>query len=272
MLFKEKFLLKTYKRYINTKVLREALLDMTSSSASNKSEKIKEELLKLDTIEAKIVEKPDNKVYEDILQNIQESKNLLKSVRENLFLSRKNELNLNIKVEEVDVLTEKKVIINLNDKVSYLKDEQHFMGDIINNNADTINNMQKNGEIISNMNKSIWNISWLEPFFNFMHNHSTLVFTVGSGMLLGGILYLNSFGYINIGSLLTRIGINLFNTTTNTTQVPNTNLNPIHITIENTANNAREISSGFFRELGKKLLVVIDIYIEKLKDKRQKYS
>jgi hypothetical protein len=103
-----------------------------------------------------------------------------------------------------------------------------------------------------------------------MHNHSTLIFTVGSGILLGGILYLNSFGYINIGSLLSRIGINLFNT--NIPQSSSTNVNPIHITIDNTGNNTREVASGFFRELGKKLLVVIDLYIEKLKDKRQKYG
>jgi hypothetical protein len=105
-----------------------------------------------------------------------------------------------------------------------------------------------------------------------MYNHSTLIFTVSSGMLLGGILFLNSFGYINIGSLLTRLGINLFNTNSNIPQSTSTTSNPIHITIENPQNNERQISSGFFRELGKKLLVVIDLYIEKLKDKRQKYG
>src|SRR3954469_508063 len=103
-----------------------------------------------------------------------------------------------------------------------------------------------------------------------MHNHSTLIFTVGGGMLLGGMLFLTNFGYINIGSLVARLGLNLFNT--ETPQASSTNVNPIHITIDNTGNNTREVASGFFRELGKKLLVVIDLYIEKLKDKRQKYS
>lgn len=272
MILKEYSLLKIYKRNINTKVLREALFDMATSSGSNKSENIKEELFKLDTIEAKTIEKPDNKVYEDILQNIQESENLLDVVREKLVLAKKNELNLNIKVEEVDVSTDKKVIVNLNDKIEFFKDKRIFSETKVNDNGSIINTINERNELISNTKKNIYDINWLQPFFDFMHNHSTLVFTVGSGILLGGILYLNSFGYINIGSLLTRIGINLFNTDTNLPQSSSTNVNPIHITIENTGNNTREVASGFFRELGKKLLVVIDLYIEKLKDKRQKYS
>lgn len=270
MRLKEYILLKIYKRNINTKVLREALFDMASFNRSNKSENIKEELFKLDTIEAKTIEKPDNKVYEDILQNIEESEILLNNVRDKLVLAKKNELNLNIKVEEVDVLTDKKVIVNLNDKIEFFKDKRIFSETKVNDNEGIINTINERNELISNTKKNIYDINWLQPFFDFMHNHSTLVFTVGSGILLGGMLYLNSFGYINIGSLLTRIGINLFNT--NIPQSSSTNVNPIHITIENTGNNTREVASGFFRKLGKKLLVVIDLYIEKLKDKRQKYG
>lgn len=265
MIFKQNILLKTYKRYINTKILHEALLDMNAFSVSNKSENIKENLFYLETIEG-----PDNKVYEDILQNIQESENLLSIVRDNLILSKKNELNLNIKVEEVVISNDKKIITNLNDKASYFKDERDFIEITLDDVTNFSDNTNTAINILNNTRKNLWDIAWLQPFFDFMHNHSTLVFTVGGGMLPGGILYLNNFGLINIGSLVTRLGLNLFNSSL--PQSTSTNVNPIHITVENSQNNVREISSGFFRELGKELLVVIDLYIEKLKDNRMKYK
>lgn len=271
MIYKAPILLKTYKRYINTKVLREALVDMNISSASNKLENIKDNLFKLETIEVKTETKPDTTVYEDVLQNIRESENYLEIVRENLVLTKKNQLNLEIKVVEVKDLNGKEVINNLNDKTVFFRDEKSLLENVPKDNVDTINFMNKNNEIIVNTNKSIWDISWLQPFFDFMHNHSTLVFTVGGGMLLGGMLFLTNFGYINIGSLVARLGLNLFNTSL-PQQVSNPLPPSINITVENPQNNVREISSGFFRELGKKLLVVIDLYIEKLKDNRLKYK
>lgn len=279
MIYRTNNLLKTYKRYINTKVLREALIDMTASSATSKSERLKEDILRLDTMQVKreTIEK-NNQVHEDILTNIQESENLLRNVREDLALVKKTQLNLNIKVEQVEKLKEKRIINNLNEKTEYFKEdlntEQLVSQDIISYS----NNVEKGSNIINNNIKSIWDISWLQPFTDFMHNHSTLVFTIGGGVLLGGILFLSNFGPINIGSLLARIGINLFGASSSVT-TPLNNSSPIHITIENSGtglsnseNNNRQISSGFFKELGKKLLEMIDLYIEKLKDGRTKYK
>lgn len=47
-------------------------------------------------------------------------------------------------------------------------------------------------------------------YLDFMHNHSTLVLTIGSGLVIGGMWYMNNVGAINIGSLLTRLGIQIF--------------------------------------------------------------
>jgi len=274
MIFRTNILLKTYKRNINTKVLREALFDMNISSTSNKSENIKEDLCKLETLEVKAESIVNhNIIHEDILTNIYESEKILENLREDLDLVKKTQLNLNIKVEEVAVSNEKKILINLNEKVGFFNEERAFGKNILNDNENFIDTINERSHSINNINKSLWDLPWLQPFFDFIHNHSTLVFTVGGGMLLGGVLFLSNFGYINIGSLLTRIGINLFSSNTATVPQP-INSSPININIQNpnSENNVREISSGFFRQLGKKLLEVIDLYIEKLKDGRAKYK
>jgi hypothetical protein len=43
--------------------------------------------------------------------------------------------------------------------------------------------------------------------------------------------------------------------------------NPIEASVSN-----RNIATGFFRQLGVKVLELIDIYIERLKEKKQKYK
>jgi hypothetical protein len=159
MIFKENILLKTQKRNINTKVLREALFDMASSSASNKSENIKDNLFKLETIEVKTETKPDNTVYEDVLQNIRESENYLKIVRENLVLTKKNQLNLDIKVEEVKDFNGKEVINNLNDKTIYFKDEHSFIEITSKDVTNYSNNTSTALDIASNIRKGILDIS-----------------------------------------------------------------------------------------------------------------
>lgn len=277
MIYKTNFLLKTYKRYINTKVLREALSDMTASSTTSKSQKLKEDIFRLDTMQAKTetIEK-NNQVHEDILTNIQESENLLRNLREDLDLIKKTQLNLNIKVEKVETIHTEKIIDNLNDKTQYFSEKRNFMEINVEDALNFTSNDNTSINLANNIRKSVFDISWLQPFADFMHNHSTLVFTVGGGMLLGGILFLSNFGPINIGSLLARIGISLFGASSNSSIVQPVNSNPIHITIESSnispENNTRQISSGFFKELGKKLLEMIDLYIEKLKDGRTKYK
>lgn len=272
MKFRKNILLKTYKRYINTKVLREALIDMTASSISNRTTSLKQDIFRLETLEVKAETTVNNNIiHEDILTNILESEKILENLRKDLDLIKKTQLNLNIKVENADILQKENIINNLNDKVGYYQAEETHVISSTNMDSRLLNRLNNTDIIISNTNKSIWDVSWLQPFFDFMHNHSTLVFTVGGGMLLGGMLYLNSFGIINIGSLVTRLGLNLFGTSTSTVSQP-INSNPININIQNPENNVRQISSGFFKELGKKLLEVIDLYIEKLKDGRIKYK
>lgn len=82
---------------------------------------------------------------------------------------------------------------------------------------------------------------------------------------------MNSVGIINIGSLLAKLGITIFSG--NSSQNSNMLTRPIEITqpiSQNQSNN--EIGRGFFRQLGQKVLELIDIYIERMKDKRQNYK
>lgn len=75
---------------------------------------------------------------------------------------------------------------------------------------------------------------------------------------------------INIGALLNRLGINITTRLIEPTNISNTNIELPSTSI----NNHEQASTGqhFFRELGKKGLQLIALYIEKMKDKRQKYS
>lgn len=85
---------------------------------------------------------------------------------------------------------------------------------------------------------------------------------------MGGIWYLNNVGIINIGSLLTRLGIQIFTGNGNNNQ---NNVQPPPITLPTTSNES-EIGRGFFRQLGQKVLTLLDVFIENLKNKKQKYK
>jgi hypothetical protein len=83
---------------------------------------------------------------------------------------------------------------------------------------------------------------------------------------MGGMWYMNNIGYLNIGSLLSRLGITIWAGKTGAT---------IERGLENVvakSNENNNITRGFFRQLGERVLEIIDIYIEKMKEKRQKYK
>ena len=115
-----------------------------------------------------------------------------------------------------------------------------------------------------------------------MHNHSTLVLTIGSGLVMGGMWYMNNIGYINIGSLLTRLGIQIFSGTSaqNSGSITIPGFSPSESTgnihrnqvVEGNNNEASEIGRGFFRQLGEKVLKLIDALIVKMESKQQKYK
>ncbi len=78
---------------------------------------------------------------------------------------------------------------------------------------------------------------------------------------------MNNVGMINIGSLLTRLGLQIFSNPTN-------QQTPIVITSGTSENIGRtgDISRSFFRELGAKVLKLIDVLIAKMESKSQKYK
>lgn len=81
------------------------------------------------------------------------------------------------------------------------------------------------------------------------------------------------FDYINIGALLTRLGIRIF-ANNNSNQIPQTvNTSPIVINnIIPSGNTNRSIGQGFFRQLGVKVLELLEVFIENMKNKKQKYK
>lgn len=86
---------------------------------------------------------------------------------------------------------------------------------------------------------------------------------------------MNNVGYINIGSLLTRLGIQIFSPAASTisNSAPSITLSSEGSSRVNQINNdATEIGRGFFRQLGEKVLKLIDALIIKLESKQQKYK
>ena len=268
---------KISKRFINTTTLKEILSDLAinknfynlkgkinNSDLTNHYNKLLEKNIKIDKKEFD---------YTNIEQNLKESEQLLNKVSEEFNKVKGNMQKIDIEVKEVNVKSDNMVIDNLNslNKTNQKSIESNNLQEI--NKEDSIEKVNNVFTIEPSYKKSMYEIEWLQPFFDFMHNHSTLVLTIGSGLIMGGMWYLNNVGYINIGSLLTRLGIRIFsnNNTNQTPQIINTS--PIVINnIIPSENRERAIGQGFFRQLGVKVLELLDIFIENMKNKKQKYK
>ncbi len=206
-------LCKIYKRHINTELLRRVLLDLATdkeffnikgkvsvddlTNASNKlNNKIKIDKKDLD--------------FTNIETNLKESERLLNEVNSKFQEIKGKNAKMDVEIKEIKIKSDDINIDNLNNNnklnQNYLKEQNMIQQDNI-LNQESIESVQKNA---STIRKSILDVEWLQPFLEFMNNHSTLVLTIGSGIVMGGMWYMNNTGMINIGSLLTRLGIQIF--------------------------------------------------------------
>lgn len=263
---------KMFIRNINNEYLKKALNDLMEIKPDLKNDKIFNQSIKRIELDDTLKEdlKEANEIYQDVLKNLKESEDLLKITREHLKIVKERTLNLNIEIQDVTSASNKLKIDNLNIDNKYHQKDINIMNNIKQNDIDHLKNIEENINISSNIKKSIWDISWLEPFINFIHNHSSLILTIGGGLIVGGAWYFNNIGYINIGSILSRLGINIFTNANQLTSIPSFNTaersnKPLH-------SSSSEITHGFFRQLGIKVLELLDVIIEKMKDKRLKYK
>jgi hypothetical protein len=276
-------LIKIYKREINTEVLYNAMQKMQNNSIIQQTKSIKKEefLEKMNNLKEKVEIKVNVEKYETIQENLNESLKIMKELNKNFKELKKNSINIEVQVKNEDIKIDKADINILNVKNKYYQDNK-VMDEILEEKYDKIKDI--NEKILENkqsLNKSILDIEWLQPFLDFMNNHSTILLTIGSGLVMGGMWYMNNVGFINIGSLLTRLGIQIFSPTAQNSQ----NLSAPSITLSSETprvnqigtvtggvNDATEIGRGFFRQLGEKVLKLIDALIVKIESKQQKYK
>lgn len=260
-----------YKRHINTDKLQELMSQILKNKTLENTKNVNEFLEKMNKLKEKIEVKIETKNYETIQDQLKESINEIRHLREQFKNIREKSINIDIKVEEKLEKLDKIKLEELNINNKSLQDIKIIDKKL----GDNYGALEKVDEIViknsENIKKSIFEIEWLQPFFDLMNNHSTLVLTIGSGLIMGGMWYLNNVGYINIGSLLTRLGINIFANNNNNSIPQAASTSPIVINnvIENTE---RSIGQRFFRQLGVKVLELLDVFIEKMKNKQQKYK
>lgn len=263
-----------FKRHINNDRLKDFLFDLSidrkyyNIKGKVNNDDLINSINKLNDKKNVIIDKTELD-FSNIEQNLKESERLLNTIEKEFSKIKGNNNKIDIEVKEVKIKSDNINIKDLNNQNNLNQDFIKKQEILNQDNTIIQENLDYSNKITSNINKSIWDISWLEPFMNFMKVNSSLILTIGGGIIIGGMWYFNNMGYINIGSLLTRLGIRLFaNTpqiqpTTNTIEIRNVPVQP---------NTANEIGHGFFRQLGVKVLELIDIFIEKMKDKRQKYK
>lgn len=272
---------KNFKREINNEYLRKTLKELLSQNTNtNLDQDIKDKLINLNNISN--IPKKETVVYEDIIKNLEESEKMLNLVKDNLKIAKKQSLDItlelknNIKdIQEVKVDELNKGLNNvrdLNDLNTKSKLNKTTIEDNISQYDPNISKIKSN---------NIFDIEWLQPFIDFIHNHSSLVLTIGGGLIMGGMWYMNNVGYINIGSMLTRLGITIFSENVNNqnsnlqqSNLSNSNIElPSSMEVSNRLNTLEsQVSHGFFRQLGKKVLEILDVYIEKMKNKKQGYK
>lgn len=279
-------IIRIFKRKINTEILYNAMQKMENNAILQQGKNIKKEdfIEKMNKLKEKIEIKNETKSYETIQENLNESLRIMKELNTNIKKLKEKSINIEVKIEEkldtIDKINVEK--LNINNKG--LQDIKIINKKLEKNDTDFEQVDIENIKISENAKKSILDIEWLQPFLDFMHNHSTLVLTIGSGIVMGGMWYMNNIGYINIGSLLTRLGIQISSPTA-PNSAPSINLSSLSSgdtgytprvnqtgTVATETNDASSIGRGFFRQLGEKVLKLIDALIIKLESKQQKYK
>lgn len=274
MIFNKYLLINIYKRNINTETLQKLMQNIIENKTLSTVEttvKNKDFIEKIEKLKDKTEIKVDTEQFESIHENLNQSLNIIKELRVNFRNIKENSSKIELKIDEKNAVLESNNLDTLNNQYENIREISTVNNTILNEKNLNLENDLNFLEKISNTKKSIFDVSWLQPFFDFYNNNSTLVLTIGSGIVLGGIWYMNNIGMINIGSLLTRLGINLLNNV-NRESAPVTQ--PITIINQQPSlpENNRRITNGFFRELGKKVLELMDVFIDNLKKNKIKYK
>jgi uncharacterized protein YqgV (UPF0045/DUF77 family) len=279
-----KGMLKVYKRNINTEALYNLMERINNNKTLQKATKnvSKEEFLeKMNKLKEKAEVKIETKSYETIQENLNESLRVMKELNAIFEKIKEKSMKIDIKIEKEQELIQENKLDTLNKGLKNIRELTVDQNNILKGDNTLIKDAEEFKNSASFIRKSILDVEWLQPFLDFMHNHSTLVLTIGSGLVMGGMWYMNNVGYINIGSLLTRLGIQIFSpaaqnspqmsapSITLSSETPR--VNSIG-TVAGESNEASSIGRGFFRQLGEKVLKLIDALIVKLESKQQKYK
>lgn len=263
---------KMYKRCINTQELQSLMLKIIENKTLQKTTKSisKDEFYnKMINLKEKVNLTTNTQKYETIEENLKESREILNDLSEIFRNIKRKTVKIDIEIKQGDILEAENKLDTLNTSLKNARDINLDNNILLENTQEIMIEVEKYEKIVSNSKKSIWDISWLNPFIDFYNNNSRLVLTIGAGLVIGGTWYLNNVGIINIGSLLTRLGINLWGTSTQ----PQPNITIINQQpSQSNSNSERAVTTGFFREVGKRLLTLIDIFIEKLKEGKTKYK
>lgn len=210
--------------------------------------------------------------YSNIEDNLKESERLLNEIHNIFEKTKGNNIKMDVQIKDIQIKSNDINIENLNNQ----NKTNQIMNEIKTKDDNLLKEVTDNSDVyvdkIDKVRQSLFDAGWLESFFNFMHNHSTLILTLSSGIIMGGMLYMNNIGYLNIGQLLTRLGISIFTGNQNTNQNVGNITIPSSSVVNTIESNTNNIGRTFFRQLGDKVLNLLDVLIEKLKDNRQKYK
>lgn len=102
----------TFKRNINTSVLQDLMEKMSQHKTLQNTKNVKNEdfLEKINKLKEKVEMKSDNKSYETIQENLNESLTIMKELNSNFKTIKEKSLNINIKVEnEGEILQKNKL-------------------------------------------------------------------------------------------------------------------------------------------------------------------
>lgn len=273
--FYNKLNIKTFKRLINNEHLKATLIDMSQNRKFNIEGKSKVEVNEaLSKLELKQNMKQDPIMYDDIIKNLQESEFYLNNVKDKLKIAKEKHLNITIELKDNEKNIKNIKLDGLNKELKNIRDINTDDEIILNNSKIITDKMEIYQEKISNVKKGLFDFEWLNVIIDFMKSHSSLILTISSGLIIGGMWYVNSRG-IDLGAMLGRLGLSIYSNFSGNTMshsnISNTNIELPSSVSSTTQNQVAVTAHGFFRQLGVKILEILDIYIEKMKDKRQKY-
>lgn len=197
--------------------------------------------------------------WSKIFEMQRESFALLKDWSANLKINNKI-LQTKIEISNEFIINEKIIqenSVDILDNLSILKDKE-----LKSLNHDLYNSINNINDLKSTTNINIG--EWFNYIANVFTGNIPLVVTIGTSIMVGGF-YLFNENYLNLSSILGRLGITAFQNvirTENQVQIP--------VTIPNSI-NTNIIKSTFFKSLGERVLKLLDTLIERLVKGPKKY-